>query len=156
MKNTKSLIVFSRYLFCAYRQRIPRGFLFLFEELSGDFLFWDLNPKAYFCSLWVQILKRLGSRRDSRFLGFWVSKRGESALLAHDFAWQSLVCYTFCDRGWLKGVGRWRNKHFEMPTEQTDFANLSVRESENLLWAKFGCSGVGGAAQWREFLWEFL
>ena len=124
MKNTKSLIVFSRYLFCAYRQRIPRGFLFLFEELSGDFLFWDLNPKAYFCSLWVQILKRLGSRRDSRFLGFWVSNRGESILLAHDFAVQSLVCYTFCDRCCWKGDATLLSRPFPVTAEQTDFVSL--------------------------------
>ena len=128
MKNTKSLIVFSRYLFCAYRQRIPRGFLFLFEELSGDFLFWDLNPQAYFCSLWVQILKRLGSRRDSRFLGFWVSNRGESAMLAHDFAVQSLVCYTFCDRWCRKGGVALQNTPFPVTAEQTDFVSLRDRK----------------------------
>ena len=37
---------------------------------------------------------------------------------------QSLVCYTFCDRGRLKGVGRWKSKHFELPTEQADFVPL--------------------------------
>ena len=129
MKNAKSLIVFSRYLFCACRQRIPRGFLFLFEELSGDFLFWDLNPKAYFCSLWVQILKRLGSRRDSRFLGFWVSNRGESAMLAHDFAVQSLVCYTFCDRWCRKGGVVLPNIPFPVAAEQSDFVSLRDKES---------------------------
>ena len=34
------------------------------------------------------------------------------------------MCYTFGDRGRLKGVGRWRNKHFEMSTEQADFVSL--------------------------------
>ena len=60
----------------------------------------------------------------ARFLYFRVSNRGESALLAHDFPLESLVCYTFCDPGWLKGVVRWGNKHFEIPTEQADFASL--------------------------------
>ena len=34
---------------------------------------------------------------------------------------QSLVCYTFGDRGWRKGVVRGRNKHFPSATEQADF-----------------------------------
>ena len=34
---------------------------------------------------------------------------------------QSLVCYTFGDRGWLKGVVRGRNKRFLSATEQADF-----------------------------------
>ena len=35
--------------------------------------------------------------------------------------WQSLVCYTFGDRGWRKGVVRGRNKQFQPATEQADF-----------------------------------
>ena len=34
---------------------------------------------------------------------------------------QSLVCYTFGDRGWRKGVVRGGNKHFPSATEQADF-----------------------------------
>ena len=89
--------------------------------------------------------KTVGFQRDCRFLGFWVSKRGESAMLAHDFAMQSLVCYTFCDRGWLKGVGRWRSKHFEVAVGQADFGSTRFRNSgfDDM---KSGCPGVGDAA----------
>jgi len=55
-----------------------------------------------------------------------------SGLLAHDFALQSLVCYTFCDRGRRKGAARIlqtlsgarRTEVFEMPSE---FQKCSVR-----------------------------
>ena len=89
--------------------------------------------------------KTVGFQRDCRFLGFWVSKRGESALLAHDFAVQSLVCYTFCDRGWLKGVARWRSKHFEVAAGQADFESFRFRNS-GFAYTKSGCTGVGDAA----------
>ena len=40
---------------------------------------------------------------------------------------QSLVCYTFGDRGWLKGVVRGRNKHFPSATEQANSASSRTR-----------------------------
>ena len=40
---------------------------------------------------------------------------------------QSLVCYTFGDRGWLKGVVRGRNKHFPSATEQAGSASSQTR-----------------------------
>ena len=62
------------------------------------------------------------------FPWFGGSNRGERALLAHDFALQSPVCYTFCDRGRFKGGVRWGNKHFELTTEQTD--DLALRDGK--------------------------
>ena len=41
--------------------------------------------------------------------------------------WKSLVCYTFGDRGWMKGVVRGGNKHFQSATEQTDSASYRTR-----------------------------
>ena len=41
--------------------------------------------------------------------------------------WKSLVCYTFGDRGWLKGVVRGRNKHFPSATEQAGSASSQTR-----------------------------
>ena len=43
-------------------------------------------------------LKTAGIVKGLGFLDFGVSNRGESALLAHDFPVESLVCYTFRDR----------------------------------------------------------
>ena len=58
---------------------------------------------------------------------------------------QSLVCYTFCDRGWLKGVGRWKNKHFEVAAGQADFESTRFRNS-GFTHTKSACPGVGDAA----------
>ena len=81
------------------------------------------------------------------FLYFGVSNRGERALLAHDFAVQSLVCETFCDRGRFKGVVRWGNKRFELTAEQADFAALRdgkcwIRLREIRLFGRRWCSGM--------------
>ena len=40
---------------------------------------------------------------------------------------KSLVCYTFGDRGWRKGVVRGGNKHFPSATEQADSASSRTR-----------------------------
>lgn len=37
------------------------------------------------------------------------------------------MCYTFGDRGWLKGVVRGRNKRFQSTTEQADSASSRTR-----------------------------
>ena len=42
---------------------------------------------------------------------------------------QSLVCYTFGDRGWLKGVVRGWNKRFQSATEQAGSASSRTRSS---------------------------
>ena len=60
---------------------------------------------------------------------------------------QSLVCYTFGDRGWRKGVVRGGNKHFPSATEQADSASSRMRspgvcDSRIRL---FGCRWCGGA-----------
>ena len=58
---------------------------------------------------------------------------------------QSLVCYTFGDRGWLKGVVRGRNKHFQPATEQADFGAPRT-EIQDLPRGKirlFGCRWCG-------------
>ena len=60
---------------------------------------------------------------------------------------QSLVCYTFGDRGWRKGGVRGRNKHFPSATEQAGSASSRTRspgvcDSRIRL---FGCRWCGGA-----------
>ena len=60
---------------------------------------------------------------------------------------QSLVCYTFGDRGWRKGVVRGRNKLFPSATEHADSASSRTRspgvcDSRIRL---FGCRWCGGA-----------
>ncbi len=45
-----------------------------------------------------------GIQRGRRSLGGRFPKEGRVFLLAHDFARQSLVCYTFCNRRRLKGI----------------------------------------------------
>ena len=60
---------------------------------------------------------------------------------------QSLVCYTFGDRGWRKGVVRGGNKHFPSATEQADFGAPRA-EIQDLPRGKirlFGCRWCGGA-----------
>ena len=60
---------------------------------------------------------------------------------------QSLVCYTFGDRGWRKGVVRGRNKRFRSATEQADFGAPRA-EIQDLPRGKirlFGCRWCGGA-----------
>lgn len=64
--------------------------------------------------------------------------------------WQSLVCYTFWDRGWFKGVVLRGNKHFEAAAEQADFASLWDKKP-GVCKSKSACSGVGGAVAWRDF-----
>ena len=65
-----------------------------------------------------------------------VSNRGENALLAHDFAVKSLVCYTFCDRYRWKGGVSLPNTAFPAAAEQADFGapcaenqDLSIRQN---------------------------
>ena len=60
---------------------------------------------------------------------------------------RSLVCYTFGDRGWRKGVVRGGNKHFPSATEQAGSASSRTRspgvcDSRVRL---FGCRWCGGA-----------
>ena len=64
----------------------PREFLSLSEENSGAFFVLgcvDANTVFLVCIYRFQ--NGLGFQRDGRFLGFRVSNRGESTLLAHDF-----------------------------------------------------------------------
>ena len=71
-----------------------------------------------------------------------VSKGGLGGLpLAHDFALQSLVCYTFCDRCCRKGDAALLSIPFPVTAEQADFVsfgtgNLWIRLREIRL---FGC-----------------
>ena len=60
---------------------------------------------------------------------------------------QSLVCYTFGDRGWRKGVVRGRNKHFPSATEQADSASSRTRSPGVCasIIRLFGCRWCGGA-----------
>ena len=119
--------------------------------------------------LWVFISKRAGNPKGWQFLWLGVSNRGESTLLAvvskggsaalagriqrnrrfrgTRLCPQSLVCYTFGDRGWRKGVVRGGNKHFPSATEQAASASSRTKspgvcESRIRL---FGCRWCGGA-----------
>ena len=67
-----------------------------------------------------------------------VVSKGGGAALAGRIQWnrrfrgtrscsQGLVCYTFGDRGWRKGVVRGGNKHFQSATEQADSASSRTR-----------------------------
>ena len=89
---------FSRSNECGI-MKIPQSFLFLPEDWLWDFLrLWICNHKPVFSVCGYRCVNGLGFPRDGKSLGFRVSNRGESALLAHDFPLESLVCYTFCDR----------------------------------------------------------
>ena len=110
--------------------------------------FWNECPQFIF-SLWVLISKRAGIPKGQRFLWLGVSNRGESTLLAvvskggsaalagriqrnrrfrgTRLFWKSLVCYTFGDRGWRKGVIRGGNKHFPSATEQAGSASSRTK-----------------------------
>lgn len=58
---------------------------------------------------------------------------------------QSLVCYTFGDRGWRKGVVRGGNKHFPSATEQADSASYRTR-NPGVCFSRirlFGCRWCG-------------
>ena len=59
-------------------------------------------------------------QRNRRFRGTRLCRRGPHAACCMGWA-LSLVCYTFGDRGWRKGVVRGGNKHFPSATEQADF-----------------------------------
>ena len=59
---------------------------------------WDFKGMADSFACAKSRLRRLRMARHLRMVCFGVSNRGESALLAHDFPLESLVCYTFCDR----------------------------------------------------------
>ena len=67
---------------------------------------------------------------------------------------QSLVCYTFGDRGWRKGVVRGRNKRFQPATEQAGSASSRTR-SPGFCASRirlFGCRWCGGAERLSEEL----
>ena len=68
---------------------------------------------------------------------------------------QSLVCYTFGDRGWRKGVVRGGNKHFPSAQNRRILARhaLKFRICPGV---KSACSGVGDVAERREFRQKFL
>ena len=101
--------------------KIPRGFLSLPEDHSGDFFVLGcVDANTVFSVCIYRFQNGLGFQRDGRSLGFWVSNRGESTLLAHDFAVQSLVCYTFCDRWCRKGDAFLLSIPFPVAAEQTD------------------------------------
>ena len=111
----------------------PSEFISLTDEVWGIFVF---SGEVFFqsCTALGTHLRRKHwgiQRGESPWL--WVFNRGEKHPVGTRFCPQSLVCYTFCDRGQLKGAVRRGNGHFEMTTGQADFENLPVRESENLL-----------------------
>ena len=90
--------------------------------------------------LWIQRGRRsLGSgfQRRQRCLGGRTPKEGRAfrgrknpkkpGFLGTRLCPQSLVCYTFGDRGWRKGVVRGGNKHFPSATEQAGSASSRTR-----------------------------
>ena len=69
----------------------------------------------------------MGYPKGSNPLGSGFPIGASSIPVGTRFCLQSLVCYTFGDRGWLKGVVRGRNKHFQSATEQADSASSRTR-----------------------------
>ena len=65
------------------------------------------------------------------------------------------MCYTFCDRGLLKGVVLFGNKHFQKNAEQADFGAPRAENTGFVPQTKSDCSGVGGVAERRGF-WKNL
>ena len=84
------------------------------------------------------------------FLYFGVSNRGESTLLAHDFAFaKSSVLYLL--RPLLPERGCCLTKHTISGDSRTGGFRVSPgREICGFAYAKSGCSGVGGVAKWRK------
>ncbi len=117
--------------------KIPQSFLFFSVEWLWDFLrLWICNHKPVLSVCGYRCVNGLGLWRDCRFLDFGVSNRGESALLAHDFPLESLVCYTFCARWRWKGDVSLQNTPFPVAAEQADFGaprakikDLSLRQN---------------------------
>ena len=93
----------------------------------------------------------LGLQRDGRFLGFRVSNRGESTLLAHDFAvHKSSMLYLL--RPLLPERGCCLTEHTISGDSRTGgFQVPPGREMWGFAQAKSGCSDVGEAAQRRGF-----
>ena len=108
--------------------RIPKGTAFPWREASngGQSLPGGKNPKK------------------PGFRGTRLCRRGPHAACCMGWA-LSLVCYTFGDRGWRKGVVRGGNKHFPSATEQADFGAPRA-EIQDLPRGKirlFGCRWCG-------------
>ena len=85
-------------------------------------------------------------QRNRRFRGTRLCRRGPHAACCMGWA-LSLVCYTFGDRGWRKGVVRGGNKYFPSATEQAGSASSRTR-SPGVCASRirlFGCRWCGGA-----------
>ena len=95
--------------------------------------------------------KTAGFPKGWLFPWFWVSNRGESALLAHDFAIaKSSVLYLL--RPLLPERGCCLTEHNIFGNSRTGgFCEPPVPNIRGFAQAKSGCSGVGGAAERREF-----
>ena len=107
----------------------PSDFISLSDEVWGIFCFWGKCFSKAVQLLGSTFAENIGVSKGENPRWLWVSNRGEQCPVGTRLCPQSLVCYTFCNRGRLKGAVRRGNGHFEMTTGQADFANLPVRES---------------------------
>ena len=116
---------------------------------SCGFFRFEMNAHKPFSICGYSFQNASGIPKGRQFLWLGVSNRGESTLLAvvskggsaalagriqrnrrfrgTRLFWKSLVCYTFGDRGWRKGVIRGGNKHFPSATEQAGSASSRTR-----------------------------
>ena len=122
----------------------------------GFFAFMDLWSQTRFSVCRYRCGNGLGFQRDGRFLRFWVSNRGESALLAHDLCQhKSSVLYLL--RPLTLERGCFLAEHTVSSGCRTDGFWRAMRLKSGFVHqTKSGCSGVGGAVQRREFRLKFL
>ena len=131
--------------------KIPTGFP-SFRIDCGDFcVLGCVDANTVFPVCIYRFQNGLGFPRDSKSLGFWVSNRGESALLAHDFAYaKSSVLYLLrpltLERGCFLA-----ERTISGGSRTGGFCVPPGRGIQDLHSAKSACSGVGGAAQRRGF-----
>ena len=94
-------------------------------SMDSSFCIFFTWAKIEFFAIWVPPCEENGKcpERSSLFgSGFPIGV--SSTLLAHDFALQSLVCYTFCDRWRWKGGVALQNTPFPVAAGQADFGTV--------------------------------
>lgn len=90
----------------------PRDFIFLPDDFSGIFVFSGEVDFSNSANLGTHFRRKHWGIQRGMSPWLWVSNRGKQHPVGTRFCSQSLVCYTFGDRGRLKGAVRRRNGHF--------------------------------------------
>ena len=111
----------------------PSDFISLSDEVWGIFVFSGEVDFSNSANLGTHFRRKHWGIQRGRSPWLRVSNRGEQRPVGTRLCPQSLVCYTFCDRGRLKGAVRRGNGHFEMTTGQANFADFPDIKCENLL-----------------------